>query len=99
VPLRYEGATEFNRKKAVEAIEDARSRVEKGVTKRLNITAETPEGSPKQVIVEEAEKWGADLIVVGSHGYGWWERILLGSVSQAVIHHAPCSVEVVRAPK
>lgn len=53
-------------------------------------------GVPKQVIVEEAEEWGADLIVVGSHGYGFWERMFLGSVSNAIVHHAPCSVLVVR---
>lgn len=63
---------------------------------RLNITTEVLIGSPKRVIVEEAEKWGADLIVVGSHGYRSWERMLLGSVSQTVALHAECSVEIVR---
>jgi nucleotide-binding universal stress UspA family protein len=63
---------------------------------RLDITTEILIGSPKRVIVEEAEKWGADLIVVGSHGYRSWERMLLGSVSQAVAMHAECSVEIVR---
>jgi nucleotide-binding universal stress UspA family protein len=53
-------------------------------------------GSPEGVIVEEAEEWGADLIVVGSHGYGFWKRAWLGSVSNAVVHHAPCSVLIVR---
>jgi nucleotide-binding universal stress UspA family protein len=56
-------------------------------------------GSPKAVILEEAERWNADLIVVGSHGYPTWERLLLGSVSQAVVSHAKCSVEVVRRPQ
>lgn len=62
----------------------------------LNLTTKTLAGSPAQSIVAEAEEWGADLIVVGSHGYGFWERMMLGSVSQSVIHHAPCSVLVVR---
>lgn len=53
-------------------------------------------GSPRSVILEEAERWEADLIVLGSHGYGAWHRFLLGSVSQAVVSHAKCSVEVVR---
>ena len=53
-------------------------------------------GAPAQAIIHEAEDWGADLIVVGSHGYGFWERMFLGSVSNAVVHHAPCSVLVVR---
>ncbi len=56
-------------------------------------------GSPEQAIVEEAENWGADLIVVGSHGYGFWERMFIGSVSNAIVHHAPCSVLVVRKQK
>ena len=53
-------------------------------------------GSPKRTIVEESEEWGADLIVLGSHGYHTWERMLLGSVSQSVAAHARCSVEIVR---
>ena len=53
-------------------------------------------GSPRPVILDEAESWGADLIVLGSHGYGALKRFLLGSVSQAVVSHAKCSVEVVR---
>lgn len=63
---------------------------------RPQISTDILRGSPKRVIVEEAEKWGADLIVVGSHGYRSWERMLLGSVSQAVAMHAECSVEIVR---
>ena len=62
----------------------------------LNMTTQVLCGAPKQAIVEEAEEWGADLIVVGSHGYGFWERMFLGSVSSAVVQHAPCSVLVVR---
>ena len=54
------------------------------------------EGPAKNVILEEAEKIKADLIVVGSHGYGMVERFLLGSVSQSVAMHAHCSVEIVR---
>lgn len=55
------------------------------------------EGWPKEMILEEAERWGADLIVVGSHGYGAVRRLFLGSVSLAVATGAPCSVEIVRS--
>lgn len=51
---------------------------------------------PKAVIINEADKWGADLIVVGSHGHRGIERFLLGSVSEGVARHAHCSVEVIR---
>lgn len=53
-------------------------------------------GPPRLVILEEAENWRADLIVIGSHGYSGLKRFLLGSVSHAVVSHAKCSVEVVR---
>lgn len=54
-------------------------------------------GAPVQQIVKEAENWGADLIISGSHGYGFWKRAWLGSVSNAIVHNAPCSVLIVRA--
>lgn len=63
------------------------------------VSTETLFGSPDSRIVETAEKMNANLIIVGSHGYNRWERLLLGSVSDSVVHHAPCSVLVVRSPK
>lgn len=54
------------------------------------------EGQPKEVIVGEAERWAADLIVVGSHGHGPLRRFFLGSVSLFVALRAPCSVVVAR---
>ena len=56
----------------------------------------TREGDPRSEIVEEAEQWSADLIVLGSHGYTGLKKWLLGSIAQSVVSHAPCSVEVVR---
>jgi nucleotide-binding universal stress UspA family protein len=85
------------RTRAQKTLEAAATRLRAGQNgNRLDITTEVLIGSPKRVIVEEAEKWGADLIVVGSHGYRSWERMLLGSVSQTVALHAECSVEIVR---
>jgi len=52
-------------------------------------------GSPKIVILEQAQKLGVDLIIVGSHGrHGI--GLLLGSTANAVLHHAPCDVLAVR---
>lgn len=62
----------------------------------LAVDAVARQGDPAQTIVEEAKDWHADLIVVGSHGRSGLGRLLLGSVAQAVVSHAPCSVEVVR---
>ena len=64
----------------------------------FSVDAVLAPGSARAVILDEAESWGADLIVLGSHGYSAWKRFLLGSVSQAVVSHAKCSVEVVRCP-
>jgi len=57
------------------------------------------EGDPRSRIVDEAEEWKADLIVLGSHGYTGIKRLLLGSVASSVVSHAPCSVEIVRQKK
>jgi nucleotide-binding universal stress UspA family protein len=65
----------------------------------FGITGNIVEGTPKQILLDEAEAWEADLIVVGSHGRRGLDRFLLGSVSQAVALHATCSVEIVRAPR
>lgn len=63
----------------------------------FEVTTDTPTGSAQEMVLEAAEEWGADLIVIGSHGYRGFKRFLLGSVSQAVASHAKCSVEIVRA--
>ena len=62
----------------------------------FTIETVTRRGDARAVIVDEAKEWNADLIVVGSHGYTGIRRLLLGSVAQYVVSHAPCSVEVVR---
>ncbi|MEO6904069.1 MAG: universal stress protein [Bacteroidia bacterium] len=62
----------------------------------LSVSTAAIEGSAKSVILQEAEKFGADLIVVGSHGHGTVKGFLLGSVSQGVALYAKCSVEIVR---
>jgi len=62
----------------------------------LKATGAVFSGNAKEVILEEARKWNADLIVVGSHGRRGFKRFLLGSVSEAVAMNAHCSVVVVR---
>lgn len=53
-------------------------------------------GKPSETICELANQLGVDLVVVGARGLGAGKRFLLGSVSDRVVHHAPCPVLVVR---
>ena len=65
-------------------------------TRPAELTTSVELGQPAALIVDIAKEWDADLIIVGSHGRGFWGRLALGSVSDYVVHHAPCSVMVVR---
>jgi nucleotide-binding universal stress UspA family protein len=56
------------------------------------------EGDPRHAILDAASDWRPDVIVLGSHGRRGLNRFLLGSVSESVARHAPCSVQIVRAP-
>jgi|SRR5437879_5807600 len=62
----------------------------------LKVAAALELGDAKSKILDVAEEWRADLIVVGSHGRRGFERFLMGSVSDAVARHAKCSVQIVR---
>ena len=62
----------------------------------LEITTIVELGQPAAAILENAKRWGPDMIIVGSHGRGFWGRLALGSVSDAVVHNAPCAVLVTR---
>jgi len=67
----------------------------------LQVSTDVPvdREAPAKAILEEANEWNADLIVVGSHGRRGFDRIAMGSVSEALAMHAHCSVEVVRIPQ
>lgn len=86
------------RQKAADVLSQTEARMREALPDNdISLTTAVVKGYANQAIVEEAERWGADLIILGSHGYGLWRRALLGSVSNSVLHHAPCSVLVVRA--
>ena len=84
------------------ALEGARAAVAQGkeILARAGLTASTDviveHDAPAKTILEEAKKWDADLIVVGSHGRRGLDRFAMGSVSEAVAMNAHCSAEVVR---
>lgn len=86
---------DMSRKQAADVVSKAEDEIRTRFPS-FELTTKVLTGTPARVIVEEAESWGADVIVVGSHGYGFWQRAWLGSVSNAVAHHAPCSVLIVR---
>ncbi len=66
------------------------------LTHSVDYTVAVHEGKPADVLVEEAERVGADLIMVGNVRMQGPSR-LLGSVGGAVAHHAPCSVLIVKS--
>lgn len=82
---------------------DGRRLIERAVSRlreaRFTVESTLVEGDVRRAILDEAAAWPADLIVLGSHGRTGLTRLLLGSVSEAIVRHAPCSVEVVRHPE
>jgi nucleotide-binding universal stress UspA family protein len=76
-------------------VKEAKEKVEKDFD--CYVKTEVVMGSPKYAIVEKAKEWNTDLIILGSHGYRLWERVLLGSVSTFVTQHAECSVLISRS--
>lgn len=90
------------RAEGIKAFEGARTLAERGA-ERLRATfpgwavqAEAAADSPAWALIKRADAWGADLIVVGSHGTSALDRLMLGSVSQQVLAEARCSVRVAR---
>lgn len=72
---------------------------EQGIAREINCKYECQVGNCNIGIVDRAKDWGADLIVIGRRGHKNISEILLGSVSNYVIHHASCSILVVQGTK
>ncbi|MBI2763560.1 MAG: universal stress protein [Chloroflexi bacterium] len=75
----------------------AQELVTRGRTAGVRVTFLIWEGEPGESIVDAALSEQVDFVVVGSHGRGSVGRFFLGSVSDHVVHNAPCPVFVVRA--
>jgi nucleotide-binding universal stress UspA family protein len=54
-------------------------------------------GNPGRTICKMAQTWGADLIILGRRGHSGLKELVLGSVSNYVLHHAPCSIFTVQS--
>jgi nucleotide-binding universal stress UspA family protein len=92
----YKELEESAKIRAEASVHEAIQRIESDNHSHLRISSEIVNGPAREAIVDEADKWEADLIIVGSNGYNRWHRLLLGSVSNSVASHAHCSVEIVR---
>jgi nucleotide-binding universal stress UspA family protein len=65
----------------------------------LMVSREIREGHAGHEILHEAQDWDADLIVLGTHGFGFFNRLLLGSTSTHVLRHGDCATLVVPRPE
>ena len=84
-------------KEAKEAAARAKKRIQK-LFPEWNVRADVMIGTPAWVLIDAADKWNADLVVVGSQGHSALQRFFLGSVSKRVVTDSRCSVRVARPP-
>ncbi len=90
---------EILRNQKVNAIKERLETIAKSLQAQLpqcSVSSEVLNGDPRECIVEKAKQWGARLIVVGCKGKNWMDRMLIGSVSEAIATWADCSVEVIK---
>ncbi|NET34218.1 MAG: universal stress protein [Cyanothece sp. SIO1E1] len=80
-----------------QSLADLRSHTEAAKHAGVEANCTQTSGIPSHEICDFAKTWGADLIIMGSHGRSGWGELFLGSVSNYVTHHAPCSVLIVHA--
>ncbi len=95
--LRGTYATQYQKRES-DGLERLRGFADEAAATGIEATVTQTGGSPGRTICEQAETWQADLIMVGSHGRKGLGELFLGSVSNYVMHHAPCSVMVVHQP-
>jgi nucleotide-binding universal stress UspA family protein len=83
------------RHRAEALIADASRRLKSA---RFRTQTEMRDGDARHAILDCADEWRPDVVVLGSHGRKGLDRFLLGSVSESVLRHARCSVQVIREP-
>lgn len=89
-----EELVELERRRREEVFADLRGQLPASVIRMAKLGRHT---EPAMAILQAASEWGADLIVIGSHGRDGLTRALLGSVAEGVMRQAPCPVLVVKA--
>jgi nucleotide-binding universal stress UspA family protein len=88
---------DFLREASKKAISNALALIKKHDLKAEASTFETVGGRVAEVIVREAKKWKADLIVMGTHGRRGFNRLVLGSDAESVLRDSPIPVLMVRS--
>jgi nucleotide-binding universal stress UspA family protein len=99
-PVDFSGEIGFPAEVLLDAAKDDADKLIAALRRSVDLPADALSflqvGHAAEVIGNVAAEWPADLIVIGSHGRDGLGRILLGSVAEAVLRHAPCPVLVVR---
>ena len=75
------------------------NRVDELAPETVTVETEVRKGAPSQVIVDEAETTACDLVVMGTHGRGGIDRLLLGSVTERVVRRSPVPVLTVQVER
>lgn len=90
---------QFQQRMIAQAKEDLENVIPKAVKDRIPVEFILEIGHPSYLIVEKAKELGVDVVVIATHGRTGLSYVLLGSVAEKVIRHAPCPVFVIRNPK
>jgi len=90
----YERMRASLREEAYRRVQSALERL--GGLKGVQASYELRDGDVKDALLSAIREWDADLVVAGSRGVSGLARLVLGSVSHALVTHAPCSVEIVK---
>ena len=90
---------EIQEKMVAEAEKDVKKIVPAKIRESIRVEAVVELGNPHHVIVDKAKELEIDVLVIATHGRTGLSHVLLGSVAEKVIRHAPCPVFVVRNPR
>lgn len=82
-----------------DTLEQLKNECEIATNHQIKITYQYTIGEPGQSICEAAKAWPASMIIIGRKGHSALVEVLIGSVSNYVIHHAECAVLVISPPK
>src|SRR5208337_200858 len=85
------------RERGEEILKDAASIARQQGVEAETKLVETPAGSVGEMIVEDAKRWPAELIVLGTHGRRGIRRLVMGSDAEYVVRTTPVPVLLVRA--